>query len=73
VGPNVVRAFRALWDMDFRSFHHLNEAVMVLLHKIQALAGLRDYNPISLIHSVRKLFSKSLAMCLCKVQMARGG
>jgi hypothetical protein len=50
--------------MDFRSFHHLNEAVMVLLHKIQAPAGLKDYNPISLIHSVRKLFSKSLAMCL---------
>lgn len=64
VRPDVVRAFRALWEMDFRSFHHLNEAVMVLLHKTQAPAGLKDYRPISLIHSVGKLFSKCLAMRL---------
>lgn len=64
MGPEVVRAFRALWALDFRSFIHLNEAVMVLLHKTQAPAGLKDYRPISLIHSVAKLFSKCLAMRL---------
>jgi hypothetical protein len=37
---------------------------MVLLHKTQASAGLKDYRPISLIHSVGKLFSKCLALCL---------
>jgi hypothetical protein len=64
VGPDVVRAFRALWELDFRSFHLLNEAVMVLLHKTQMPEGLKDYRPISLIHSVGKLFSKGLALRL---------
>jgi exonuclease III len=64
VGADIVRAFHAMWDMDFRSFHHLNEAVMVLLHKTQSPAGLRDYRPISLVHSVGKLFSKCLALRL---------
>lgn len=50
--------------MDFWSFHHLSEAVMVLLHKTQAPMGLKDYRPINLIHSVGKVFSKSLAMRL---------
>lgn len=64
VGCDVVRAFQALWELDFRSFHHLNEAVMVLLHKTQSPAGLKDYRPISLIHSIGKLFSKCLALRL---------
>jgi hypothetical protein len=50
--------------MDFRSFHLLNEAVTVLLHKTHAPAGLKDYRPISLIHSMGKLFSKTLALRL---------
>jgi len=64
VGPDVVRMFGALWDMDFRSFHHVNEAAMVLLHKNQQPEGLKDYRPISLIHSIGKLFAKGLAMRL---------
>jgi hypothetical protein len=50
--------------MDFRSFHLLNEACMILLHKTQAPAGLKDYRPMSLIHSMGKLFSKTLALRL---------
>jgi hypothetical protein len=64
VRPDVLRVFHALWDVDFRSFHHLNEARMVLIHKTQAPAGLKDYRPISLIHSVGKLFAKGLALRL---------
>lgn len=37
---------------------------MVLLQKNMAPSGLKDYRPISLIHSVGKLFSKGLAMRL---------
>lgn len=64
VRPDVVRAFHALWAGDFRSFEHLNAALMVLLHKTEHPEGLRDYRPISLIHSVGKLFAKGLAMRL---------
>jgi len=56
--------FQALWDMDFRSFSHLNEATMVLIHKTQAPDGLKDYRPISLIHSVGNFFAKGLALRL---------
>jgi hypothetical protein len=62
VGSNMVRVFQVLWDMDFSSFHALNETVMVLLHKTQAPMGLKDYRPINLIHFIGKLFSKGLAM-----------
>jgi hypothetical protein len=60
----VVRVFHKLWELDFKSFYHLNEASMVLLHKTQALDGLKDYRPISLIHSIGKLFAKGLALRL---------
>jgi hypothetical protein len=64
VGPDVLRVFQSLWDLDFRSFHHLNEAVMVLIHKTQAPEGLKDYRPISLIHSIGKMFAKGFALRL---------
>jgi hypothetical protein len=56
--------FHALWEVDFRSFHSLNGAIMILLHKTEASTGLRDYRPINLIHSIGKLFAKGLALCL---------
>jgi hypothetical protein len=64
VAGDVVRVFHALWAEDFRSFESLNGAIMVLLPKTQMPAGLKDYRPISLIHSVGKLFSKCLALRL---------
>jgi hypothetical protein len=64
VGCDVVHTFQALWELDFRNFHHLNEAVMVLLHKTQSPASFKDYRPISLIHSIGKLFSKCLSLHL---------
>lgn len=59
-----MRVFHALWDLDFRNFDSLNGAVMVLLPKTDSPAGLRDYRPISLVHSIGKLFSKCLALRL---------
>lgn len=64
VGPNIVCVFTALWELDFRSFHHINGAYMVLLHKTPSPSGLRDYRPISLMHSIGKLFTKVLSMRL---------
>lgn len=64
VGTDVVRVFQAFWDLDCRSLNLINEAMMVLLHKTATPDGLRDYRPISLIHSVGKLVAKGLALRL---------
>lgn len=64
VGPDVVRVFQAFWELDLRSFNLLNEATMVLLHKTESPQCLRDYRPISLIHSIGKLIAKGLALRL---------
>jgi hypothetical protein len=64
VGSDIVRVFTSLWDLDFRNFNCLNEAYMVLIHKSSNPLGLRDYRPISLIHTVGKLFVKTLALRL---------
>ena len=61
---DVLNAFNALWSLDARSFYLLNDALMVLLRKNNAPTRLKDYRPISLIHSFGKLFSKGLAMRL---------
>lgn len=58
---DVISAFNALWSLDSRSFHLLNDALMILLHKNQAPTPLKDYRPISLMHSFSKLFAKCLA------------
>jgi hypothetical protein len=64
MAADVLRAFSAFWNMDFRNFNCLNEAFMVLLHKTQNPVTLRDYRPISLIHTIGKLFAKTLALRL---------
>jgi len=61
IKTDIINAFHALWSLDSRSFFLLNEALMVLLRKNNAPTRLKDYRPISLMHSFSKLFSKCLA------------
>lgn len=61
VKADVCAAFQCLSQQDFRSFFLLSGATMVLLRKTYVPVSLRDYKPISLIHSFGKLFSKGLA------------
>jgi hypothetical protein len=58
---DVMNSVNAFWSQDFRSFHHLNEAFMVLLKKREQPEEIRDFRPISLIHSFGKLITKCLA------------
>ena len=58
---DIMNAFNALWTLDARSFNLLNDALMVLLRKKEEPTGLKDYRPISLMHSFSKLFAKCLA------------
>jgi hypothetical protein len=61
IKQDVINAFNALWLLDYRSFHLMNDALMILLCKKEAPTALRDYRPICLMHSFSKLFAKCRA------------
>ena len=67
IKPDIINAFNAFWSQDFRSLHHLNGAFMILLKKKEHPEEIRDYRPISLIHSFGKLISKCLVTRLAAV------
>jgi len=58
---DIMRAFHSLWSLDSRSVYRTNQAYMILLKKKTDAANVGDFRPISLIHSVAKLFTKVLA------------
>lgn len=58
---DIMNAVNAFWTWDGRSFAHLNGALMILLQKVDQLAVIRDYRPISLMHSFAKLVTKCMA------------
>lgn len=64
VGPDLAALFDRFWELDFRSLHSINGALMVLLRKNGQPTSIKDYRPISLIHSVGKFISKGLALRL---------
>lgn len=57
---NIMRTFHALWSLNSRSLHLVNQAYMILLRKKPDALSIADYCPISLIHSFSKLFAKVL-------------
>lgn len=65
IKPDIVNAFNALWSLDARSFHLLNDALMILLRKTSSPTRLKDYRPINLMHSFSKLFAKCFFSKVC--------
>lgn len=61
IKQDVLNAFNALWSLDPRSFHLLNDALMIFLRKTPTPTRLKDFRLISLMHSFSKLFAKCLA------------
>lgn len=51
----------AVWSRKFKNFWLLNNAYITLLPKKEDADEVKDYRPISLIHSVAKLVTKILA------------
>ena len=47
--------------MDRRGLARVNKAIIVLIPKKQGVETLQDFRPISLIHSLLKIFTKLLA------------
>lgn len=64
---DVVNAFNAFWSLDGRSFNLVNDAFMILLRKKDDAVEIKDYRPISLMHSFGKLVAKCLARRLAMV------
>jgi hypothetical protein len=54
-------AFSAVWSRKLRNLGHLNSAYITLLPKKEDAAYVKDFRPISLVHSFAKLVTKLLA------------
>jgi hypothetical protein len=54
-------AFETLWKGDSRGLHVANQALIALLPKKADAIEVKDFRPISLIHSVAKLVAKVLS------------
>lgn len=58
---DIMHAVGALHGGDSRKLHLLNSAFMVLIPKKEDATQVRDYRPISLVHSFAKLITKVMA------------
>jgi mannosylglycoprotein endo-beta-mannosidase len=61
---DVVAAVRAIFSGRDRDLHCLNGALVALIPKKEGAVDLREFRPISLVHSFAKLMAKILALRL---------
>jgi hypothetical protein len=61
IKADVMEAFETLWRGDSRGLHVANEVLIALLPKRADAVEIKDFWPISLIHSVAKLVAKVLS------------
>ena len=58
---DVLAALQALFVGHDQHFHAINGAYITLIPKREGAVDLRDFRPISLVHSFAKLVAKTLA------------
>jgi hypothetical protein len=63
---DAMQAFNTLWSLDFHSYYLVKQAYLVLLRKKPEAQEVKDFCPISLIHSFSKLVSKVLSARLAQ-------
>jgi mannosylglycoprotein endo-beta-mannosidase len=63
---DVMAAVSAIWCRRFGNFEQLNSAYITLLPKKAEAMNIKDYRPISLVHSFAKLITKILANRLAR-------
>ena len=61
IKQDIMAAASAVWSRNFNNFELLNSAFITLLPKKDDVTSIRDYRPISLVHSFAKLITKLLA------------
>jgi hypothetical protein len=70
IRPDIMAVFQHLFHLAGGDFASLNRAFVCLLPKTAGASRIGDFRPISLIHSVAKLFAKVLARRLSPVMGA---
>jgi exonuclease III len=58
---DFMAAVHCIWAKKFRNLGPLNSAFITLLPKVEGATSVRDFRPISLVHSFAKLVTKLLA------------
>jgi len=58
---DIMAAISAVWSRKFANFELLNSAFVTLLPKKEDASSVKDFRPISLVHSFAKLVTKILA------------
>jgi hypothetical protein len=61
IKPEIMAAISAVWSRKFNNFALLNSAYITLLPKKDDAASIRDFRPISLVHSFAKFITKLMA------------
>jgi hypothetical protein len=64
IKSDVHAAFHQVYQLDARGLRKINSLLIALIPKKGEAGALSDFRPISLIHSLIKLFTKVLARCL---------
>jgi hypothetical protein len=54
-------AISAVWSRKFCNFSNLNSVYITLIPKVEGADQIKDFRPISLVHSFAKLVTKLLA------------
>jgi hypothetical protein len=61
IKQDMMRAVSAIWSRRFRNFDKLNSAYITLIPKVVGADQVKDFRPISLVHSFAKLITKLLS------------
>jgi hypothetical protein len=64
IKTDIMAAISAVWSRKMSNFEVLNSAYITLLPKKDDATNIREYRPISLVHSLAKLITKLLANSL---------
>ena len=59
IKDDIMAAMSAVWSQKFGNFHLLNSAYITLLPKKEDATSVKDFRPISLVHSFAKLVTKA--------------
>jgi hypothetical protein len=61
IKEDIMAAMSAIWSRKFCNFNTLNNAYITLIPKVEGAEQVKDFRPISLVHSFAKLVTKPLA------------